>query len=113
VALSEHEMRLLEQMERALLDEDPKLAHTLRGPSRHHSARRRMLVGGIGLLVGIAVMVAGAFWQLTPVGIAGFVIMLVAALFALGGVHMSDEVGQEDEPGHVEHSGRDLNEDDL
>ena len=31
--LSEEELRLLEQMERALVEEDPKLASTLRGTS--------------------------------------------------------------------------------
>ena len=39
--LSEEELRLLEQMERALVEEDPKLASTLRGTSLRRSARRR------------------------------------------------------------------------
>ena len=40
--LSEEELRLLEQMERALVAEDPKLASTLRGTKvRQHQRRRR------------------------------------------------------------------------
>ena len=47
VPLSEEELRLLEQMERALVAEDPKLASTLRGTRMRQHARRRRLVGGV------------------------------------------------------------------
>ena len=47
--LSEEELRLLEQMERALVEEDPKLASTLRGTSLRRSARRRAIVAGVCL----------------------------------------------------------------
>ena len=42
--LSEEELRLLEQMERALVEEDPKFASTLRGTSLRRSARRARAV---------------------------------------------------------------------
>ena len=41
--LSEEELRLLEQMERALVADDPKLASTMRGTTLRASARRRAL----------------------------------------------------------------------
>src|ERR1700742_2505140 len=48
--LSEHEQRLLDQIERALYAEDPKFASTVRGgPLRRTPPRRR--VQGIGLVV--------------------------------------------------------------
>ena len=43
--LSEHEQRLLEQMERALYAEDPKLASTLRGADLRAHHRRRVALG--------------------------------------------------------------------
>ncbi len=46
VPLSEEELKLLEQMERALVEEDPKFASTLRGTAFRHSARRRAIVAG-------------------------------------------------------------------
>ena len=52
--LSEEELRLLEQMERALVEEDPKFASALRGTSFRRSARRRAVMAGIVFLVGIA-----------------------------------------------------------
>ena len=45
--LSEEELRLLEQMERALVEEDPKFASTLRGTSLRRSARRRAILAGV------------------------------------------------------------------
>ena len=42
--LSEEELRLLEQMERALVEEDPKFASTLRGTTLRQSARRKAIL---------------------------------------------------------------------
>ena len=81
--LSEEELRLLEQMERALVEEDPKLASTLRGTAFRRSARRRAIVAGVCFVLGVVVLMTGAVAQITPVGIIGFVIMLVSATIAL------------------------------
>ena len=81
--LSEEELRLLEQMERALVEEDPKLASTLRGTSLRRSARRRAIVAGVCFVIGVVVLMTGAVARITPVGIVGFVIMLVSASVAV------------------------------
>ncbi len=81
--LSEEELRLLEQMERALVEDDPKLASTLRGTAARRHARRRVIYAGVGLLVGIVVLMAGAITSTTPLGIAGFVVMLASAAVGL------------------------------
>jgi len=83
VPLSEEELRLLEQMERALVEEDPKFASTLRGTSLRRSARRRAILAGVAFLAGVTVLMAGAITQVPPVGIVGFVIMLGSATVAL------------------------------
>ena len=74
--LSEEELRLLEQMERALVEEDPKFASTLRGTSLRSIARRRAIIAGVVFVIGVAVMMTGVVAQLIPVGIVGFLIML-------------------------------------
>ncbi len=81
--LSEEELRLLEQMERALVEEDPKLASTLRGTAFRRAARRRAIFAGACFVLGVVVLMTGAVAQITPVGIAGFVIMLGSATVAL------------------------------
>ncbi|HJQ04778.1 MAG TPA: DUF3040 domain-containing protein [Nocardioides sp.] len=81
--LSEEELRLLEQMERALSEEDPKFASTLRGTTMRNAARRNAVVAGLGLVVGVAVLMAGVITHYWQIGIAGFVIMLGAATLGL------------------------------
>lgn len=86
--LSEEELRLLEQMERALVEEDPKFASTLRGTSFQRTARRRMILGGVILAAGIGLLVLAVLLDLsalvqTILGVAGFVVMLGGAILAL------------------------------
>jgi hypothetical protein len=83
VPLSEEELRLLEQMERALVEEDPKFASTLRGTSLRRSARRRAILAGVVFVAGVALLMGGAITQLPVVGIAGFVVMLASATVAI------------------------------
>jgi hypothetical protein len=83
VPLSEEELRLLEQMERALVAEDPKLASTLRGTTLRRNARRRSFIFAGVFVIGVAVLMTGAVIQNTVVGIVGFVVMLGSAYIAL------------------------------
>ena len=81
--LSEEELRLLEQMERALAAEDPKLASTMRGSKFRHRQRRRAYAAAAVFVLGVVVLMAGAIASQTIVGIVGFVLMLGAAYVAL------------------------------
>jgi hypothetical protein len=83
--LSEHEQRLLEQMERQLYADDPKLASTLRGTGRNLRSRQRLILGALGVIVGLATLVAGVAAQLWPLGVLGFLIMLAAGWWASSG----------------------------
>ena len=87
--LSEHEQRLLEQMERALYAEDPKLASTLRGSDLRAVQRKRLVLGAVGLLAGLALLVAGVATQLVAIGVVGFLVMLGAAWYAYTGLKTS------------------------
>ena len=93
--LSEEELRLLEQMERALVEEDPKFASTLRGTSLRRSARRRAILAGVVFVVGIVVLMTGVISQVIPVGIVGFVIMLVSATVSLTAIRGQAAVAAE------------------
>jgi len=83
--LSEHEQRLLEQMERQLYADDPKLASTLRGSGRSLRTRHQLVFGIIGIGVGLALLVAGVASQLWPLGVAGFLVMLGGGWWASTG----------------------------
>lgn len=91
--LSEEELRLLEQMERALVEEDPKLASTLRGTSFHRAARRRAIVGGLILVVGIVLLVGAVLLTQPVLGIAGFVVMLGGAVLGVTAMRTPTSTG--------------------
>jgi hypothetical protein len=83
VPLSEDEQRLLEQMEQALADEDPKFVSALRGTSLRSHNRRRAVLGTVGFVAGVALLMAGVIVPLTIVSVVGFVVMLGSAYVAL------------------------------
>ena len=72
--LSEHEQRLLEQIERALVDDDPKFASTVRSGDRRLKARWRLRLGVVLLVVGMAVLVGGPVANSVLLGVFGFLI---------------------------------------
>lgn len=77
--LSEREQRLLEQMERALHADDPKLATTLStaGGSRSRAGSRPFLaVGVLAALAGVLLIVASIASQFLPLGVAGFIALI-------------------------------------
>jgi hypothetical protein len=82
--LSEHEQRLLEQIERDLYADDPKLVSTVRSINPRTYALRRlwrstaMFVVGLGVLVAAVVINSGAVSII--LGLLGFIVMLLAAL---------------------------------
>jgi len=86
--LSEHEQRLLDQIERALYAEDPKFSSTVRGARLRRPSRRRRLYGIIAFLVGVALLVFGVIVPLKLasipiVSVLGFLVMFVGALLTL------------------------------
>ena len=80
--LSEHEQQLLEQMEQALYAEDPKFASQMQGAGARASARRRMAVGVVGVVVGLALVLVGVNTTMW-IGAVGFAVMVGAVAFAL------------------------------
>src|SRR4051794_4727056 len=90
VPLSEHEQRLLEQIEQALYAEDPKFAHSWRARANVRGIRRqRILRGVVAIIVGLVLLVAGVIVQGSntvvgvALGVAGFLMMLGGAWLAM------------------------------
>jgi hypothetical protein len=78
--LSEHEQRILANIERRLLEEDPKFAQQV-GRSLQSRLIRRIRLAACGFVLGLIILVVG-FAQYVALGVAGFVIMLYS-LFEL------------------------------
>ncbi|SEW14142.1 Protein of unknown function [Austwickia chelonae] len=80
--LSEHEQKLLDQMERALYAEDPSFATQMKGTGRSVS-RMRLLWGIVAAVVGLGVVLLGVNLMSIPVGVLGFVIMVGGVIWAV------------------------------
>lgn len=84
--LSEHEQRMLAEIESALYAEDPTFATAVR---RTSAGRRRIAPGIIALvLAGVALLVVGLLVDLKPGGfpvisVLGFLLMFAAGVLAL------------------------------
>jgi hypothetical protein len=77
VPLSEHEQRMLEQIESALYAEDPKFASTVRtGHVRGVSNRRRIQAAALFAL-GLVLLFAGMVFAMMQAGIISLVVSLV------------------------------------
>ena len=87
--LSEHEQRLLEQIEQALYAEDPKFAHSWRTRDVRSHRRARILRAALVVLLGLGALVAGVVVQGdntvlgVALGVAGFLLMLGGAWLAV------------------------------
>lgn len=108
MALSDEEQRLLEQMEAALAAEDPKFVHTLRGTRTRRLQRRRVVLAGVGFVVGLAALIAGMELGIV-ISILGFVVMLVSTIMALTSWQQVGEPGGSGpEPKAHAHDGTDF-----
>ncbi|GES34391.1 DUF3040 domain-containing protein [Streptomyces angustmyceticus] len=93
--LSEHEQRMLEQMERALYAEDPKFATALEGSGLRTYTRRRVYQAVAGFLVGIALLMAGMVAQQIWISVVGFLVMLGCAVLAVTGWRKAPKNGEQ------------------
>ena len=93
--LSEHEQRLLDEIEQALYAEDPKFASSVRSARPRNRARFMLALAALGVLIGLAVVIVGLATNLIVMGVLGFVLIVgscVAAATALRGPRQSAAV---------------------
>ncbi|HKI39872.1 MAG: DUF3040 domain-containing protein [Mycobacterium sp.] len=93
--LSDHEQRMLDQIESALYAEDPKFASSVRGGGFRAPTARRRLQGAALFVIGLAMLVCGVAFKATMVtgfpvlSVFGFIVMFGGVLFAITGPRLS------------------------
>jgi hypothetical protein len=93
--LSDHEQRMLDQIESALYAEDPKFASSVRGGTLRAPSARRRLQGAALFVLGLAMLVSGVAFKATMIGsfpilsVLGFVVMFGGVVFAITGPRTS------------------------
>jgi Protein of unknown function (DUF3040) len=89
--LSDHEQRMLDQIESALYAEDPKFASSVRGGTLRAPSARRRLQGAALFVIGLAMLVSGVAFRATMIGsfpilsVVGFIVMFGGVVFAVTG----------------------------
>jgi cytochrome c biogenesis protein CcdA len=100
--LSDHEQRMLDQIESALYAEDPKFASSVRGGGLRAPTARRRLQGAALFVLGLAMLVSGVAFKATMIGtfpvlsVVGFVVMFAGVVFAITGPRLA---GRGERPG--------------
>ncbi|MBC7305096.1 MAG: DUF3040 domain-containing protein [Nocardia sp.] len=88
--LSEHEQRMLEQIESALYAEDPKFASSVRGGRLRSTSSRRRFQAAALFAIGLCLLVAGIAAPFKPGGfpiisLVGFIAMFGAGVLLMIG----------------------------
>ncbi|MCH9642058.1 MAG: DUF3040 domain-containing protein [Actinomycetia bacterium] len=93
--LSDHEQRMLDQIESALYAEDPKFASSVRGGTLRAPSARRRLQGAALFVAGLGLLVSGVAFKATMIGsfpilsVIGFIVMFGGVVFAITGPRVS------------------------
>ncbi len=93
--LSDHEQRMLDEIESALYAEDPKFASSVRGGTLRAPTTRRRIQGAALFVIGLAMLVSGVAFKATMIGtfpvlsVVGFLVMFGGVIFAITGPRMS------------------------
>jgi membrane-bound ClpP family serine protease len=79
--LSDHEQRILDEIERRLIEDDPNFVEQVGRTDLYTHLARRIRWASIALVVGLVTIVA-SIWFIWPtaVGVAGFVVMVLSAV---------------------------------
>jgi Flp pilus assembly protein TadB len=83
VPLSDHEQRLLDEIEQALYAEDPKFAASVRSARTRSRTRRSAALCVIGVLAGLALVLVGLIATIVALSVVGFVLLVAACGYAV------------------------------
>lgn len=81
--LSEHEQKMLDEMERQLFADDPHLARAFAPTKNSRRSGRRVIIGLGGVLVGLGVLVLAVSLPAVWLGVIAFLGMLAGAVYAV------------------------------
>jgi hypothetical protein len=82
VPLSDHEQRLLDQIEQALYAEDPKFAASVRAARTRSRTRRSAILCVLGVAAGLALVLVGLVTNLIVLSVVGFIFVVGACGYA-------------------------------
>ncbi|WP_375498192.1 DUF3040 domain-containing protein [uncultured Jatrophihabitans sp.] len=95
--LSEHEQRLLDEIEQALYAEDPKFAASVRSARRRSRTRRSLALCILGAIVGLGLVLVGLVFQIIVLSVIGFVMLVGSTGYGVQLLRGRDRSGTPDD----------------
>lgn len=87
MGLSEREQKLLEELERGLMESDSGFAAKV---DRVGNPAGRMIAGVLLSLIGLGVLATGVFIQFAAIGVLGFLVMLAGLVIATSNLQIPE-----------------------
>lgn len=81
--LSDHEQKMLDEMERQLFVDDPRLARAFDHSTGPHRSRRRIVLGLVGIVAGLALLVLSVALPAIWLGVLAFLLMVAGGVAAV------------------------------
>ena len=91
--LSEHEQRLLDEIEQALYAEDPKFAASVRSARTRSRTRRSAVLSVLGVVAGLSLVLVGLLTNIIALSVVGFVLVVAACGYAAQVLRGRDRAG--------------------
>lgn len=85
MGLTEHEKKVLQELERGLYEGDQEFAKRVRGADENTPSKNpasKLIAGALVAVAGISVLVAGVMLQWVWAGVVGFVVTLIGLVVA-------------------------------
>ena len=89
--LSDHEQKLLDEIEQALYAEDPKFAASVRSARTRSRVRRTVVLCSAGVIAGLALILVGLVVPIIALSVIGFVLVVGSSGFAVQMVRGRDQ----------------------
>jgi hypothetical protein len=87
MGLSEREQKLLEELERGLMEGDSAFAAKV---ERVGNPAGKLIAGVLLSIIGLGVLLTGVFIQFAPIGVAGFLVMLGGLVVATSNLQLPE-----------------------
>ena len=98
MALSKREQKLLEEMERNLLQEDAGFASKVRSVGSSNKSAGKLVGGVLVTLVGLGLLIFSVVLQVAFFGVVAFVVMLIGLVIASSNFQLPELPNLSDRP---------------
>jgi len=90
MALSEREQKLLEEMERNLLQEDAGFANKVKAVGASNKSAGKLVAGVLTTIVGLGLLLFSVILQIAFFGVVAFVVMVIGLVVASSNFRLPD-----------------------